>query len=101
MNKINSIDDFIRLIDDSSYNGYKVCLSKTSFHKDWTAEHHILHLINVREHSSETGILFEIVTHDFNGRLCEVEVHVHSSANCPIEVNESTVWVIRYCEQDH
>ncbi len=100
MNGINDFGDFIRLIDDSSSGGYEVCLSETSFRPEWTANHHIEHLLNVWEHSSETEIQIDCKSWDSNGRLHEVELHVHSSVGNPIEVNERTCWVIRYHDKD-
>lgn len=90
-------NDFLQLINDGQYNGYRVCFERSSIVKDsWAAKDYLGYLDNLERHKHETGIS---IKYDFlldaNNHVLSIDVYIHYPAENDIpERSHSMHWVI-------
>jgi len=92
-------NDFLQLIDEGQYNGYRVCFERSSIEKEmWTASDYLSYLDNLERHKHGTGIT---ISYDFlsvtNNRVLSVDVYIHYPADNDIsERNHTMHWIVQY-----
>ena len=92
-------NDFLQLIDDGQFNGYRVCFESSSIKKEmWSASDYLGYLDNLERHKHETGIT---ITYEFlndtNNRVLCIDVLIHYPADNDIpERNHTMHWIVQY-----
>lgn len=91
--------DFVQLIRDGDYNGYRVCFEHSTYPNDnWTGGDCFEYLANLERHKSETGVsIHYLFWLSDDHRVDRVETFIHFPEENGIQERVYVInWVVQY-----